>query len=275
MKLYMERKRTLYVAKVTVIMAAIPVLLWAWSAGPPAGKAGVPGESNCTEAQCHVGTALNGGGGSVKVTFPGASTYAPGVKQHLVVTISDPTAKNWGFQLTARPSNDPKTQSASFASTAMFTAVVCGAPSLDNNEGVFLDFGQNQNCSAAKPLAYVEHTQNGSGRLQSGSQTYEFDWTPPATSAGDITIYVAGNAANGNGQADAGDHIYTATYTLTPAGAEPAPSLSAGGVVSAASFQPGIVPGSYVTIFGSNLSPVAFDSWDKTIVNGKLPTSDR
>ncbi|MCX6633224.1 MAG: IPT/TIG domain-containing protein [Candidatus Solibacter sp.] len=60
---------------------------------------------------------------------------------------------------------------------------------------------------------------------------------------------------------------------MTPGAAGPAPTVSAGGVVSAASFQPGIVPGSYVTIFGTNLSPVAFDTWDKGIVNGVLPTS--
>ena len=88
----MERKRKLYIAKVAVVMGAIPLLLWAHSAGPDSGKAGVPGERNCNQAQCHVGTAVNGGGGSVKVTFPGGSTYAAGVKQHLVVTISDPSS---------------------------------------------------------------------------------------------------------------------------------------------------------------------------------------
>ena len=89
-------------------------------------------------------------------------------------------------------------------------------------QDAFLDFGQNQNCPATKPLAYVEHTQNGSSRIQTGSQTYEFDWTPPATAVGNITIYVAGNAANGNGN-EQGDHIYTANYTLTPAAAGQGP----------------------------------------------------
>src|ERR1035437_8785372 len=201
MKVDMERKRKLYAAKVAVIMGTLPLLLWAFSAGPDAGKAGVPGESTCTQAECHVGTALNGGGGSVGVTFPGALTYAAGVKQHLVVTIADPTAKMWGFQLTARASNDSKTQAGSFTSTDRFTAVVCAPSSLDIFLERYFDFGQNQNCPAAIPLAYVEHTQNGSGRpLQPNSQNYEFDWTPPATAAGNITIYVAGNAANANGQ---------------------------------------------------------------------------
>jgi len=51
------------------------------------------------------------------------------------------------------------------------------------------------------------------------------------------------------------------------------PTVDAGGVVSGASFQPGIVPGSWVTIKGNNLSPVASNTWDNAIVNGKLPTS--
>ena len=124
----MERKTKLYVAKATVIMGAFPLVLWALSAGPNSGKAGVPANPPATEAQCHVGTALNGGGGSVKVTFPGGNVYAPGVKQHLVVTIADPTARNWGFQLTARLASDTKTQAGSFTSTDRFTAVVCGVP---------------------------------------------------------------------------------------------------------------------------------------------------
>jgi uncharacterized protein (TIGR03437 family) len=51
------------------------------------------------------------------------------------------------------------------------------------------------------------------------------------------------------------------------------PTVDPAGVVNGASFQPGIVPGSWLTIKGSNLSPVAQDTWDKAIVNGKLPTS--
>jgi uncharacterized protein (TIGR03437 family) len=50
------------------------------------------------------------------------------------------------------------------------------------------------------------------------------------------------------------------------------PSIDAGGVVSGASFQPGIVPGSWLTIKGSNLSAVT-DVWDAAIVNGSLPTT--
>ncbi len=43
-------------------------------------------------------------------------------------------------------------------------------------------------------------------------------------------------------------------------------------VVNGASFQPGLVPGSWATIQGANLSAVT-DTWDNFIVNGKLPTT--
>jgi uncharacterized protein (TIGR03437 family) len=51
------------------------------------------------------------------------------------------------------------------------------------------------------------------------------------------------------------------------------PTVDPAGVVNGASFQPGVVPGSWLTIKGSNLSPVAQDTWDKAIVNGNLPTA--
>jgi len=45
-----------------------------------------------------------------------------------------------------------------------------------------------------------------------------------------------------------------------------------GTVVNGASFQPGISPNSFVTIKGTNLA-AAYDTWDRAIVSGKLPTS--
>ncbi|MEO8371088.1 MAG: carbohydrate binding domain-containing protein [Candidatus Solibacter sp.] len=51
------------------------------------------------------------------------------------------------------------------------------------------------------------------------------------------------------------------------------PRISAEGIQSGASYLPGIVPGSWLAIKGSNLSQVAQDTWDRAIVNGRLPTS--
>jgi uncharacterized protein (TIGR03437 family) len=266
----MQRNRKVIWGKTAAIMGAIPLLIWAHQSGPDVGKAGVPGESTCTESQCHVGTGLNAGGGSVTVTFPNnGTTYVPGVKQHLVVTITDSKQRAWGFQLTARqaPPNT-KTMAGTFASTDVYTAIVCGANATDPTER-FIDFGENQVCPTSKPLTYIEHTRLGAIRIVPGSETYEFDWTPPATNVGNVMIYVAGNAANGNGAVD-GDHIYTASYTLTPTTAGSGPSITA--VTSGASFQPGVSANSWITITGTNLSPTT-NTWDKAIVNGKLPTT--
>ena len=54
--------------------------------------------------------------------------------------------------------------------------------------------------------------------------------------------------------------------------APPGPSISANGVINAASFQAGIVPNSWVTILGKGLAPRT-DDWTNAIVNGRLPTS--
>jgi len=268
----MERQRKLLFTKIGVVMGAIPFLLWAYEYGPDPGYCGVPGEgASCATAGCHTGTA-NTFSGSVSVAFPNGNTYTPGVKQHLVVTIADPatTQKSWGFQLTARPSNAPKTMAGSFVSTDQFTTEMCAS---STNLANFQEMksGGSQTCPANMTLAYIEHDLAGSQRIQTGSQTYGFDWTPPSTDVGNIVIYVAGNAANGDLTMN-GDHIYTKTYTLTPVAAGPAPAISTNGVVNGASFQTGVVPGSWLTIQGSNLSTVT-DTWDKAIVNGKLPTT--
>jgi uncharacterized protein (TIGR03437 family) len=50
------------------------------------------------------------------------------------------------------------------------------------------------------------------------------------------------------------------------------PSISANGVVNGASFQPGIIPGSWASIQGSNLGSKT-DTWNNFIINGMLPTT--
>jgi uncharacterized protein (TIGR03437 family) len=60
---------------------------------------------------------------------------------------------------------------------------------------------------------------------------------------------------------------------IPPASAAPAtPSISANGVVNAASYQPGAIANSWTSILGTNLAPRT-DDWSHSIVNGNLPTS--
>jgi uncharacterized protein (TIGR03437 family) len=60
-------------------------------------------------------------------------------------------------------------------------------------------------------------------------------------------------------------------YTLPFPPEIPAIAPSAG-VLNGASFQPGISPGSWITIVGNDLAP-NMDTWNNAIVNGALPTS--
>jgi uncharacterized protein (TIGR03437 family) len=279
----MERTRKLLMVKLAVAGTAIPILLWAYEYGPDPGYCGVPGEgASCISSGCHTGTANDKNNlGKVSISFPNGQTYVPGVKQHLTVTIADPapTQQAWGFQLTARPSSSASTMAGSFAFTDANTLLMCATP----NRSAFQAQCQNTRsdsctnanttCPSGLTLQYIEHSLTGFNTTHgAGSGTYQFDWTPPATNVGNVVLYVAGNAGVAGPPNQNGDHIYTTSYTLTPSAASNAPAISANGVVNGASFAPGIVPGSWLTIQGTNLAPQT-DTWDKFIVNGTLPTT--
>ncbi len=262
------------IAKTAVVFGAIPILIWAHEYGPDAGYSGVPRESGtCASAACHVGTANNPANqGSVSVAFPNGLTYSPGAKQRLQVTIADPTQRAWGFQLTARLASNPATLAGTFASADTRTLLMCASANLFTQQEVRYDATAAQSCPTSMPLQYIEHSLPGynATKGQTTSATYEFDWTPPATDVGDVVVYVAGNAANGDLTMN-GDKIYSTSYTLKAA-AGTVPAIAASGVVNGASFQPGIVPNSWLTVQGTNLSATT-NTWEKAIVNGVLPTS--
>jgi uncharacterized protein (TIGR03437 family) len=133
-------------------------------------------------------------------------------------------------------------------------------------------FGSGCSNTSAYPLQYIEHTSAGTRLGQTGSAQFSFTWTPPANATGNIVLYVAGNAANGDGNTT-GDHIYTAKYTMTAAQPSNTPSISTNGVVNAAGFQQIIESGSWVAISGTNLSSTT-RSWSASdFVNGTFPTS--
>ncbi len=235
----------------------VPTILFAHPDGPDAGLAGVPGESTC--ASCHGG---GSGTGTVSVAFPNGATYTPGGTLHLVVTVADSKARRWGFELTARQAASTSVQAGTFAPTDANTQLVCAQASLRSQT-------HGNSCPASLPFQYIEQTLSGTHTGTSGSITYEFDWTPPASNVGSIAVYVAANGANGDGT-ERGDTIHTATFTLTPAQSN-LPTITS--VVNGASFQPGIAPGSWVTINGANLAASTRTWRADEIVNGQLPTA--
>ena len=181
---------------VAFILLAVPLLMMAFPQ-PPAGNTGAPGDGTCNS--CHSGVST---GGSVVATFPG-TTYTPGVAQHVTVTVNDTTHAAWSFQMTARlASNLTGGQAGSFTATdTVNTAVV--------SSGTIQD---------------METTASGINQ-----KAWSFNWTPPATNAGNVNFYLIGLAAGGaGGGATSGNGIFTAQYVQTPAAsATPDFSLSA------------------------------------------------
>ncbi|HEY1497349.1 MAG TPA: choice-of-anchor V domain-containing protein [Candidatus Solibacter sp.] len=246
--------------QLAALTIAVPVLMLAFTSGPDAGVSGVPGEESCSG--CHNGPP---GQGNVTITFPGGASYAPGVKQHLVVTIADSAQRRWGFQLTARLANSPATQAGSFTTGADgYTQLVCTQANFHSQA-----FG-NGCATNGMPLQYVEHTQSGTRLGAKSPVTFEFDWTPPASNAGNLVLYVAAVAANGDNSAR-GDHVYVAKYTVAAPGTQPPPPVISA-VVNGASFQQAVSAGSWVSILGTNLAGTTRPWTSADFAGSALPT---
>jgi uncharacterized protein (TIGR03437 family) len=206
-------------------VAVFPALLLAHYDGPDSGHAGAPGDvqNSCAAVGCHTNPALQQGGpvnsygGSVTATFSSGSSYTPGgAPITITVTASDPVNTHFGFQMTARvgstASSKTPQQAGSFnPGTSSPTAsnpivVLCS----DSN------FRLAAGCSSSAPYEYIEHFFTTYTAVYKTSQSYTFTWTPPATNVGNVNFYIAGNVVNYDGQPDAPDHVYTASYVLTP-----------------------------------------------------------
>jgi uncharacterized protein (TIGR03437 family) len=88
-------------------------------------------------------------------------------------------------------------------------------------------------------------------------------------------VYVAGNAANGNGM-ESGDRIFLNNYTLTPQASSSTPQLrTEAPVLRAFSRLPGFSSGTYLEIYGSNLSSTTriWGGNDFTDGGNQAPTS--
>ncbi len=178
--------------------------LEAYSSGPPPRYSGAPGDNPSSCTSCHRGLSVNGGPGGVKIVLPNGNSYVPGVTQHIMVQVSEPQQRRWGFQMSARLKSDLMNgQAGDFNPTDGLTQVMC-------------DSGAPKPCSGSALVQFIEHTTAGTRPGTQGSATFEFDWTPPATDSGNIVLYAAGNAANGDGNLT-GDHIYTTSVELTAA----------------------------------------------------------
>jgi uncharacterized protein (TIGR03118 family) len=183
-------------------------LALARSNGPIARLTGAPGDNQLACTQCHSG-ALNSGKGSVRVVFPDGAQYKGGATYRLKVELRDPDQQRWGFQLTARlASNLEKGQAGDFTVTDGNTRIIC-----ENNTA--------KPCPAGQQVQFIEHVVAGTRPGTTGGADFEFDWTAPPAGSGPVTFYVAGNAANNNGN-NQGDSIYTSSLSIKESTGAPA-----------------------------------------------------
>jgi len=250
----MKLKRRQLLTLLTGITGTVSAA-WGFPFGPPNGVTIAPGDRpgvSCT--QCHTGTALNGGGGSVRLILSNGLTYTPGQSQTIMVAVTDATAAIFGFEMTARLDNAPNAQQAGSFTAGTNQKVVCS----DNNI-------QPAGGCGGSGIQWLEHSQ------PSLTNTIAVQWTAPAAGSGNVHIYVSANAANGDNSRQ-GDHIYATDYVLTPASTASANVPQISGIANAASGLPGSEAGSWITISGSNFA-TASATWDNAIITNVFPTT--
>ena len=166
----------------------------AYSGSPPNGRTNAPGETNCTA--CHSSFPLNSGSGLLSVAGVNGS-YQPGQTYDLVIDLEDPDASRWGFEFTVLGTDGNSV--GSLDALDSHTQV---------SNGASRDYGKQTSVG----------TQNGT----TGSADWTMRWTAPAEGTGDVTIYLVGNAANGN-SSTSGDRIYAVSESWTEGTASAAP----------------------------------------------------
>lgn len=159
-------------------------------------RTGAPGESSC--GGCHSGN-VNTGSGSILSNFP--SEYVPDSVYDITFTLNDGNFPSGEFGFTATSLTSAGNQQA----------------------GTFTVTNTNNTATASGNIGgqsrqYVGH------RNSSGTNAWNFQWTAPSTNQGDITFYLVGVAANGNGSTS-GDFTYTATTSSSIISTFPQPLI--------------------------------------------------
>lgn len=238
-------------------LAALPSLVHANSAGAPIRRTGnaFDGGTDCTACHRTFAPANSQPGGFVRIS---AVNYTPGAKQTLRVEVFHPDARRWGFQLTSRLSSDDSRK----------------AGVITENTDVQVRCEPSGNAPCGTDREFATHRSASTTKGANGSMTFSFEWQAPDAGAGDVVLYAAGNAAD-NAAGNTGDRIYTTTLRLSPAPALATPTVTSEGAVSAQAFGGGrtIAPGSWIEIFGSNLSNVTREWAGSDFTGSNAPTA--
>jgi hypothetical protein len=168
-----------------LLIASVSAFAYAYFTGPDRGYTGAFGDiGDCTA--CHDTYLANTGAGTLAIGGNPA-IYEPSQSYTLAISLQDPVARRWGFEMTALDSNGAR--AGSFAPLGSDTQIATKGAAIFNRQ-------------------YIEHTASGTFPGTAGGHIWNVRWTAPASDVGAVRFFVAGNAANNNNQ-NSGDYIYT------------------------------------------------------------------
>lgn len=176
-----------------IVSLSLPAL--GSSGGPFLGSNGIPGGTTCDTAGCHTGAPpADAEQGSVRIVGLPAQ-WTPNATYNLQVIVQRPSARRFGFQLSAIFSD---------------TRIAGTFSSEDSRISIITGFSLSTRFVG-------QYAQHNDAPYASAEWTFPVSWRAPSSAAsGDVTFYIAGNAANGN-NANNGDAIYLTTVQVSPA----------------------------------------------------------
>ena len=167
-----------------VLVTFIAVFLLGFSSSPPIGNTGAPGDGNC--GNCH-------GGGN----FPGSIFFdwSTDPSPEFIIEFDTGVPNQFGYQMTILDDNDDPI-------------------------GTYVDIPSNSSVKTSAGQEWLGH--DPSTFINSGFFEVEGSWNPQGYT-GDLTVYLAINAANGNGNTGGDDiHLFQFPQTIVSSG----PTLS-------------------------------------------------
>ena len=165
------------------LVAFIAVFFLAFSSSPPIGNTGAPGDGTC--GNCH-------GGGN----FPGSITWSwsNDPQPSFFAEFDTGVPNEFGYQMTILDDND-------------------------NPIGSYTNFPSNSGVSTSGGQEWLGHSPSAFSNI--GLFTTEGEWDPQGY-VGDLTVYLAINAANGNGNTGGDDiHLFEFEETIMGSGTPP------------------------------------------------------
>lgn len=225
-----------------VLAVPIVLLLMSYHTGSPGGRTGSPGDNGNTCTGCHTGTA-NTTFGWITTNVP-TSGFVGGQTYTITATGTHTGVVLFGFELTVEDAQGNK------VGTLQLT---------DPVRTKFTNGGDA-----------VTHTEDGITPT-GNTNSWSMNWVAPTGVSGNIGIYAAFNAANGNGN-NSGDVIYKSSIFISPYTPPPAlTSINPDEADQGESFQATII-GSNTNFTGSPSVSLRYSQNPAEIINASSVT---